>query len=151
MVTIRSADKKPHDNTTDFDNKHITFSFILNLGVYLTPSEMKDFEEKDENGNTRRKPEVIKERLGLKPTVSLTVKPTGLSFNELRAMINLKAKKYSELTTDQLTALRNKILFKLENEVMYHIQQWTDRKEQIEKVAKERDIELKLPDSEETK
>lgn len=29
-----------------FDNKHITFSFILNMGVYLTPSEMKEFDER---------------------------------------------------------------------------------------------------------
>ena len=45
---------------------------------------------------------------------------TAGSINELRAMVNLKPKKYSELTTDQLTVLRNKVLFKLENEVMFH-------------------------------
>lgn len=125
-----------------FDNKHITFSFILNMGVYLTPAEMKEFDEKDKEGNTRSKLEIIKERLGINPNVRLTVKPTGLNFNELRAMINLKAKKYSDLTTDQLTVLRNKILFRLENEVMFHIEQWEDRMRQIELVAKERGISL---------
>lgn len=125
-----------------FDNKHITFSFILNLGVCLTPSEMKEFDEKDKDGNPRKKPDIIKERLGLKPSVRLTVKPTGLNFNELRAMINLKSKKYSELTTDQLTVLRNKVLFRLENEVSYHIEQWEERMRQIELVAKERNITL---------
>lgn len=125
-----------------FDNKHITFSFILNMGVYLTPIEMREFDEKDENGNTRKKPDVIKERLGLKPNVTLTVKPTGLNFSELRAMINLKAKKYSDLTTDQLTVLRNKVLFRLENEVMFHIEQWEERMRQIELVAKERNVTL---------
>lgn len=125
-----------------FDNKHITFSFILNMGVYLTPTEMREFDEKDENGNTRKKPDVIKERLGLKPNVTLTVKPTGLNFSELRAMINLKAKKYSDLTTDQLTVLRNKVLFRLENEVMFHIEQWEERMRQIELVAKERNVTL---------
>lgn len=125
-----------------FDNKHITFSFILNMGVYLTPAEMKEFDEKDKDGNTRSKLEVIKERLNIKNTVRLTVKPAGLNFNELRAMVNLKPKKYSELTTDQLIVLRNKVLFKLENEVMFHIEQWEERIRQIELVAKERDIVL---------
>lgn len=125
-----------------FDNKHITFSFILNMGVYLTPTEMKEFEEKDKEGNTRSKLEVIKERLGIKPNVRLIVKPTGLNFSELRAMINLKSKKYSDLTTDQLTVLRNKVLFRLENEVMFHIEQWEERIRQIELVAKERGIVL---------
>lgn len=125
-----------------FDNKHITFSFILNMGVYLTPTEMKEFDEKDKDGNTRSKLEVIKERLGIKPSVRLTVKPTGLNFSELRAMVNLKSKKYSDLTTDQLTVLRNKVLFRLENEVMFHIEQWEERMRQIELVAKERDITL---------
>ena len=125
-----------------FDNKHITFSFILNMGVYLTPEEMKEFDVKDKDGNTRSKLEVIKERLGIKPSVRLTVKPTGLNFNELRAMVNLKSKKYSDLTTDQLTVLRNKVLFRFENEVMFHIEQWEERMRQIELVAKERGIML---------
>lgn len=131
------------------DCKHITFSFILNMGVYLTPNEMKEFDEKDKDGNTRSKLEVIKERLNIKNTVRLTVKPAGLNFNELRAMVNLKPKKYSELTTDQLTVLRNKVLFKLENEVMFHIEQWEERIRQIELVAKERNIALGTSDSNE--
>lgn len=125
-----------------FDNKHITFSFILNMGVYLTPSEMREFDEKDKDGNTRKRPEVIKERLGLKPSVELIVKPTGLNFSELRAMINLKSKKYSELTTDQLTVLRNKVLFRLENEVLFHIEQWEERVRQIKLVADERGLSI---------
>ena len=125
-----------------FDNKHITFSFILNMGVYLTPAEMKEFDEKDKDGNTRSKLEVIKERLNIKSTVRLTVKPTGLNYSELRAMVTLKPKKYSELTTDQLTVLRNKVLFRLENEVMFHIDQWEERMRQLRLVAESRGIVL---------
>lgn len=130
------------DSLGHFDNKHITFSFILNMGIYLTPAEMKEFDEKDKDGNTRSKLEVIKERLNIKPTVRLTVKPSGLNFNELRAMVNLKPKKYSELTTDQLLVLRNKVLFRLENEVTFHIDQWEERIRQIELVAKDKGISL---------
>lgn len=124
------------------DTKHITFSFILNMGVYLTPAEMREFDEKDKDGNPRKKLEVIKERLNIKNSVKLIVKPSGLNFNELRAMVNLRPKKYSELTTDQLTVLRNKVLFKLENEVMFHIDQWENRINQIRKVAKSKGINL---------
>lgn len=124
------------------DTKHITFSFILNMGVYLTPAEMKEFDEKDKDGNPRKKLEVIKERLNIKNSVKLIVKPSGLNFNELRAMVNLRPKKYSELTTDQLTVLRNKVLFKLENEVMFHIDQWENRINQIRKVAESKGINL---------
>ena len=124
------------------DIKHITFSFILNMGVCLTPEEMKEFNEKDKNGNPKKKPEIIKERLNINPSVKLTIKQTGLSFNELRAMVNLKSKKYSELTTDQLTTLRNKVLFKLEDEVMYHIKQWEERIRQIKLVAESKGMTL---------
>lgn len=124
------------------DNKHITFSFILNLGVYLTPEEMKEFNEKDKDGNTRSKLEVIKERLNIKPSVRLTVKPTGLNYTELRAMLNLRPKKYSDLTTDQLVTLRNKVLFRLEQEVNFHIEQWEERIRQIQLTAQSRGISL---------
>lgn len=124
------------------DCKHITYSFILNMGVYLTPSEMKELTEKDNEGKVRSKLEVIKERLGIKPDVRLTVKPSGLNFTELRAMIGLRPKKYSELTTDQLTVLRDKVLFKLEDEVRFHIEQWETRANQIEKVCEARGITL---------
>lgn len=130
------------DTLGNFDNKHITFSFILNLGVYLTPEEMKEFNEKDKDGNTRSKLEVIKERLNIKPSVRLIVKPTGLNYTELRAMLNLRSKKYSDLTTDQLITLRNKVLFRLEQEVNFHIEQWEERVRQIELVAQTKGIVL---------
>ncbi len=141
-ISIDSVLSACLDTLGYFDNKHITFSFILNLGVYLTPAEMKEFTEKDKDGNTRSKLEVIKERLNINPSVRLIVKPSGLNFTELRAMVGLRPKKYSELTTDQLATLRNKVLFRLENEVMFHIEQWEERIRQIELVAQARGIVL---------
>ena len=125
-----------------FSNKHITFSFILHLGICLTPEEIKEFSEKDKDGNKRKIPELVKERLNLKNSITLTVKPGGLSFSELRAMVNLRTKKYSELTTEQLTVLRNKVLFRLENEVMYHANQWEKKMDEIRKVAESKNITL---------
>lgn len=125
-----------------FDNKHITFSFIINLGLYLTPSEMQEFTEKDESGKIKNRLELIKKKLNLPSTVFLKVKPTGLSFKELRAMVNLRSMKYSDLTTDQLTILRNKVLFEFESEVQKHIDGWEERIRQIKLVAKEKNISL---------
>lgn len=141
-ISVDSVMNACLDTLGIMDTKHITFNFILNMGVYLKPSELKEFNERDAEGNLRKKPEVIKERLGLDPSVTLTIKPSGLSFTELRAMIGLKPKKYSELTTDQLTTLRDKVLFKLEDEVRYHITQWETRMEQIVKVCTIRDIKI---------
>ena len=81
--------------------------------------------EKDpKTGQIRDKIEVAKERLGLKPTMPLYVTPKGLSYSQLRSMVNLKSKKYTEL-----------ILYSLEDEVKFHISQWETRKNQIKLVC----------------
>lgn len=143
-ISIGSVMNACLDQLGTFDNSHITFNFILKMGICLTPEELKEFTEKDEKGNKKSKLELIKSRLGIKNTVKLIVKPGGLNFSEFRAMVNLRRfKKYSELTTDQLTVLRNKVLFKLEQEVYYHISQWEERLSEIKKVAESRGISLK--------
>ena len=124
------------DTLGKFNKQHITLTFILKQGVWFSPQEMKDLLEKNEvTGENRDRIEVVKERLNLKPSMTLKVNPKGLSYSALRSMVNLKSKKYSELTSEQLLTLRNKILFALETEVNYHISQWETRMMQIEKVA----------------
>jgi 3-hydroxyacyl-CoA dehydrogenase len=56
-------------------------------------------------------------------------------------MLQLKNKKYSDMTTEQLLALRNRILFNLENEVKHHVRQWEARIEQIDEVLKYKGFE----------
>ena len=123
------------DKLGKFNKQHITLTFILKQGLWFTQQESKDLTEKTPNGEFREKSEVAKERLGLKPSVNLYMTPKGLSFTQLRAMVNLKSKKYSELTTPQLETLRNRILFSLEDEVKFHISQWETRKNQIKMVC----------------
>lgn len=130
------------DGLGTINTKHITRSFILGLGVYLNNKEVKEFTRKDENGKTRDRADVIKEFLGINPRSNLIIKSSGLSFTEFRAMLNLYSKKYSDLTTDQLVTLRNKVLFRLEQEVNHHIDSWEMRKKQIEKVCEMRGITL---------
>lgn len=123
------------DKLGKFNKQHITLTFILKQGLWFTQQESKDLTEKTANGEYREKAEVARERLGLNPTANLYMTPKGLSFTQLRAMVNLKSKKYSELTTAQLETLRNRILFSLEDEVKFHINQWETRKNQIKMVC----------------
>lgn len=136
-VTIALAQDACLGTLGDFNKKHLSLNFITKLGLWFTPTEMKDLTEKDEKGKTRDRLDVIRERHGLKPTVNLYINPKGLTYTELRAMLNLKSKsrKYSDLTTDQLTTLRDRVLFFFEEEVEKHIEQWEERKSQILKVA----------------
>ena len=57
-------------------------------------------------------------------------------------MLTLRSKKYSDLTTDQLLTLRNKVLFRFEDEIDYHISQWEERIRQLKIVAAEKKINL---------
>lgn len=123
------------DKLGKFNKQHITLTFILKQGLWFTQQESKDLTEKTATGEFREKADVAKERLGLKPSVNLYMTPKGLSFTQLRAMVNLKSKKYSELTTPQLETLRNRILFSLEDEVKFHINQWETRRNQIKMVC----------------
>jgi hypothetical protein len=51
-------------------------------------------------------------------------------------------KKYSELTTIQLETLKNKILFVLEESVIFQINEWKKRMAQIEEVAESKQFRL---------
>ena len=143
-VTIALAQDACLGTLGDFNKKHLSLNFITKLGLWFTPAEMKDLTEKDENGKTKDRLNVIRERHGLKPVIRLYINPKGLTYTELRAMLNLKSKsrKYSDLTTDQLVTLRDRVLFFFEEEVEDHIKQWEERLTQIKKVAELKGISL---------
>lgn len=125
-----------------FDRSHISLSFITKMGVWLTDKEMNELLERDKDGKTRNRIDVIKERFNLRKDIKLYPNENGLSYTELRAMLNLKTKKYSELTTDQLLVLRDKVLFRFEDEVRFHISQWEDIINKIERVSEIKGITL---------
>ena len=125
-----------------FSRDHLSLRFITKLGVWFTDKEMNDLLEKDKDGNTRNRIDVIKERHNLKSVVNLRSNSKGLKYPELRAMLNLRTKKYSELTTDQLTTLRDKVLFRFEEEIDYHISQWEEIIRQLELVAQSKGFSL---------
>ena len=125
-----------------FNKKHITLTFITKLGLWFDAEEKESFaEEVKQTGKSRS--ELIKEKCGLKPITNLKISADGaLNFKEFKAMINLRNKKYSEMTTSQLLALCTKVLFHLENEVEFHATQWEKRMAQIEAIAKSKGYTL---------
>ena len=127
-----------------FNKQHITLSFIVKQGLWFTQQELKDLTERNEDGTIKDRIEVVKERLGLKlkPNINLYITPKGLTFGQLKAMLLLRSKKYSELTTEQLNTLRNVILFALSDEVRFHINQWESRITQLKEVAEFKGITL---------
>lgn len=129
-----------------FDKSHITLTFILKQGLRITEEEEQELTEYvlDGRGNSvkRNYVEVVRERLNIADHMKVKLDSKGLTYTQLRAMLNLKSKYYNELTTEQLRALRYRILFSLEDDIMFHIQQWEERMNQIKEVATLREITL---------
>ena len=132
---------------------HITFNFILSLGVYFTPAESKELTMKDDNGKKIPKMEVVKKNLGINSNTVIKSNPKGLTYSELSAIWELKTRsktfptKFSSFTTEQLLLLRNKLLFKFEQELNKHIEFWEKLVKQIRKVAEAREIIITVSDN----
>lgn len=124
------------DKLDVLNKKMITDKFIIAQGIWLTDEEKKDLTEIEESGKARNRMEVIKERLCLNPDIKLRICPTGLTFAEFRALIQLSdLPKISSLSTIALKTLRDKILLLLDNDLDYHINKWLKIKKDIERVA----------------
>lgn len=122
-----------------FDNSHITLNFILKMGLWFTPHEMqKDLYRKDpETGKARNRLDVVKEelRISLRPNQHLRICDTGLSYTEFKAIYMLQRDKYSNLTSEQLKLLSNKILYRFQIQCEEQAKQWLTKIDEINKVA----------------
>ena len=131
------------DRLGTFNKKHITRTFVLRQGIWLTPSESKDLLEYNPDGTVRDRLEVVRERLNIKEVEKLHINSKGLNYTQIRALLNIKPnKKYLDLTTSQLETLRYRILFNLEESVKEHILAWEKRMEEIEMVANHKNFKL---------
>ena len=129
------------DKLGAFNKKHITRTFVLKHGIWLTPSEVKDLTESETETTDRLS--LIRERLSLKDVEKLYINSKGINFTQMRAMLNLKPnKKYMDLTTVQLETLRYKMLFNLEETVKSHINSWEKRMEEIEQISNFKNFKL---------
>lgn len=131
------------DRLGALNKKHITRTFILKQGVWLTPSEVKDLTENDENGNPKDRLLLIRERLSIKDVEKLHINSKGINYTQMRAMLTLKAnQKYMDCSTIQLETLRSKMLFVLEEDVKGHIAAWERRMGELETVAEIKGFKL---------
>jgi hypothetical protein len=122
------------------DKQHLTMTFITSMGIWLTKAEENEFKEPISNVE---KLKIIREKLHLSTKLPLKFDVTGLSYHEMRAMLTLpRRQKYSDMTTEQLITLRNKVLLRFQRVVDGHIFNWNRLKKQIELVAKEKGIQL---------
>jgi hypothetical protein len=131
-----------------FDKSHITLTFILKQGLKVADEEDRELTEYAMNtkGDSVKRNilEVVRERLNIADHMKLKIDAKGLAYKELRAMLNLQNRYYNELLMEQLQTLRYRILFSLEDDVLFHIQQWETRLKQIKEVAALREIDLEV-------
>jgi len=127
------------DNLGAFNKQHLTMTFITKMGLWFTKAEENELKA---NSNQDRL-KLAKERLHLPSKLILRFSEKGLSYHEMRAMLTLpKKQKYSDMTTEQLVTLRNKVLLRLSREVDGHIFSWNRLQKQIELVAKSKGVNL---------
>ena len=122
-----------------FLKQHLTMTFITKMGLWFTKAEENEL--KGTSNADRLK--IAKERLHLPEKLNLRFSEKGLSYHEMRAMLVLpKKQKYSDMTTEQLVTLRDKVLLRFQREVDGHIYSWKRLQKQIELVAKSKGIDL---------
>lgn len=125
------------------DTSHVTLNFIVKMGLWFAPQEMqkplKDgglYEKDLATGKTMNRLDVISKNLRIPEGIQLRIdKNTGLSFAEFRSMYKLKKDKYSNLTSDQLRLLSNKILYRFQDQCEAQARQWQEKIEEIIRVA----------------
>lgn len=154
-VSMDALQKACYDGLGVFNHSKITPTFIYNLGIYLTQSELKEID--DDLSRAGLNPDSItmqakidnhiKLPLGLS-SIDVRVNPHGLTGTEFRDMVNMKhykgykCCKYSDLTTSQLHTLRFKVLRALENRTMKQVKAWKEIMQQIEEVAEVKGYKL---------
>lgn len=142
-ITVSRLMDACFDKLNVLNRKLITDQFILSQGIWLTDEEKVELMERDEHGKIRDRLEVIKERLNLPIDVKLRNNSAGLTYAELRSLVQLSPlPKISTLSTITLKTLRDKILLLLDNNLNYHIDKWQTLMDNIERVAEARNIRL---------
>lgn len=127
------------DSLGVLDKQHLTLSFITKMGLWFTKAEESELKG---TSNVERV-KTAKLQLHLPQDLVLKFSDKGLSYHEMRAMLLLqKHHKYSDMTTEQLVTLRNKVLLRLSKEVDTHIFNWKRLQKQLELVAKSKGINL---------
>lgn len=147
-VRVTTLEQACRDALGAFDHSKISFSFIYDLGIYLTQEELREID--DDLRNAGKNPDDytlqmkidrhVKVPLGIRDA-EIKINPHGLTLTEFHDMINMKhykgyrMVKYSNLSTSQLVTLSTKVLYALEEKIKFQARGWKERMAQIEEVA----------------
>lgn len=124
-----------------FNNSHITKNFILRMGLHFTQKEMQTpwpeglYKKDPITGKAMNRLELVKKMEGLNPAIMLKVNDNGLTYAEFRSMNRLRREKYELLTSDQLTLLSTKVLYRFQDQCKVQAEQWLAKMHEIEEVA----------------
>lgn len=132
------------------DTSHLTFNFVLRMGLWFTQQEMQTpveegglYQKDPTTGKAVNRLELVKTLRHLNPAISLRIDPTGLSYAEFKSMCDLHRDKYSNLTTNQLKLLSTKVLYRFQNQCEAQAKQWQDKIDEIKEVAEHKGYVLK--------
>lgn len=138
------------DSLGIYSGKHITLNFIIKMGLWFTPQEMQKpvsegglCKKNPETGKIMNRLELVSKELKLPSSIILRINDqTGLSYSEFKSMYKLRTDKYANLpikytnlTTEQLKTLSNKILYRFQDLCLEQAQQWENKVKEILKVA----------------
>lgn len=127
------------DNLGTFNKQRLTMTFITKMGLWFTKSEENELK----GASNIERLKIAKDKLHLPDKLNLRISEKGLSYHEMRSMLILpKKQKYSDMTTEQLVTLRNKVLLRYQREVDSHIYSWKKLQKQLELVARHKGINL---------
>lgn len=126
------------------NRKMITEQFIISRGIWLADDEKTELTEYNDDGTRKPWTVVMKERLFLPESITLRIDPKGFTYGEFRALIHLTPlPKISDLSTNTLRLMRDKVFPLLDLDTDWHIKKWEGIKSRIEEVANYKKLELK--------
>lgn len=112
------------DKAGIFNKQHLTTTFILKQGLWLTPAEYKEHELFIKNKSKKDVEEYFKKILNINKKHNLRISSAGLTLAEMKEALGIRNTKYSLMGTDKLRILRDKLLFVLLKDIDNHIEQW---------------------------
>lgn len=116
----------------------ITNSFVLRQGVWPSDEERREFSKNHIKMTVKN----ILDYLDINENHTVRIDSKGLTLKQMKSILGIKEKRYSEMSTAQLELLRNRILFALEREVRFHINQWKNREKQIKLVLASKGVNI---------
>lgn len=119
------------------DTSHITRNFIIKMGLWFTPQELQGelYQKDPDTGKPKNRLDLVRDYLKVDPAIKLRISETGLTYGEFKAIYMLQKNKYSSYTSEQLSVLANKILYRLQLQCEEQANQWLEKAEEIKKVA----------------